>query len=56
MRKYILSLIIILLLCLIPTREPAYSWGFFAHKKINRMAVFTLPSGMIGFYKQHIEY
>ena len=36
--------------------QPAYSWGFFAHKKINRMAVFTLPAGMIGFYKQHIEY
>ena len=36
--------------------EPAYSWGFFAHKKINRMAVFTLPEGMIGFYKAHLEY
>jgi len=35
---------------------PAYSWGFFAHQKINRLAVFTLPDGMIGFYKQHIEY
>jgi hypothetical protein len=40
----------------IPSKEPAYSWGFFAHKKINRMAVFTLPGEMIGFYKQHIEY
>ena len=35
---------------------PAYSWGFFAHQRINRMAVFTLPDGMIGFYKQHLEY
>ena len=40
----------------LPNLQPAYSWGFFAHKKINRMAVFTLPAGMIGFYKQHIEY
>lgn len=40
----------------LPNLQPAYSWGFFAHKKINRMAVFTLPEGMIGFYKQHIEY
>lgn len=32
------------------------SWGFYAHKKINRIAVFTLPSGMIRFYKNNIYY
>jgi hypothetical protein len=32
------------------------SWGFFAHKKINQLAVFTLPSAMAGFYKKNIEY
>jgi hypothetical protein len=31
-------------------------WGFFAHKRINYMAVFTLPPAMIGFYKRHIDY
>ena len=31
-------------------------WGFYGHKKINRLAVFTLPKGMISFYKKHIEY
>lgn len=31
-------------------------WGFFAHKKINRLAVFTLPPEMLGFYKKNIEY
>lgn len=36
--------------------EPAQSWGFFGHKRINRMAVFTLPPGMIGFYKRHIDF
>ncbi len=36
--------------------SPSYSWGFWAHKRINRIAVFTLPSEMIGFYKYHIEY
>lgn len=36
--------------------EPLYSWGFFAHKRINRMAVFTLPPEMIGFYKRNIEF
>lgn len=32
------------------------SWGFFGHKRINRMAVFTLPPEMVGFYKKNIEY
>ena len=32
------------------------SWGFFGHKTINRLAVFTLPEPLIGFYKQNIEY
>jgi len=32
------------------------SWGFFAHKKINQLAVFTLPPAMSGFYKKNIEY
>jgi len=31
-------------------------WGFFGHRLINRVAVFTLPSEMIGFYKHHIQY
>jgi len=31
------------------------SWGFFAHRKINRLAVFTLPVEMITFYKKNIR-
>lgn len=31
-------------------------WGFFAHQKINYMAVFILPPEMIGFYKKNIQY
>jgi hypothetical protein len=33
-----------------------FTWGFFAHKKINQLAVFTLPPGMITFYKKNIDY
>ena len=33
-----------------------YDWGFFGHRKINRMAVFTLPQELLGFYKKNIEY
>lgn len=32
------------------------SWGFYAHKMINRVAVFTLPPPMAAFYKQNIDY
>lgn len=32
------------------------SWGFFGHKTINHTAVFILPKGMIGFYKNNILY
>jgi len=32
------------------------AWGFFGHRRINRMAVFTLPPEMIKFYKRNIEY
>jgi hypothetical protein len=41
----------------LPTKpsSPNY-WGFFGHKRINRIAVFTLPSEMVGFYKEHIEF
>lgn len=31
-------------------------WGFFGHRRINRMAVFTLPPEMMVFYKKNIEY
>ncbi len=42
---------------LIPTSsEIQKKWGFFAHKRINRLAIFTLPPQMFGFYKDHIEY
>lgn len=30
-------------------------WGFFAHQQINRLAVFTLPPQMVGFYKKNLD-
>jgi len=32
------------------------SWGFYAHKRINRTAVFTLPKAMAGFYWANIDF
>ena len=31
-------------------------WGFWGHQRINRMALYTLPEDLFGFYKPHIEY
>jgi hypothetical protein len=42
-------------LCLIPFIS-AFTWGFFAHKKLNQLAVFTLPPEMVTFYKKNIDY
>ena len=40
-----------LVLCL-----TAGDWGFFGHRLINRVAVYTVPSEMIGWYKPYIDF
>lgn len=37
-------------------KTPANLWGFFGHKRINRVAVFSLPPQMFGFFKENIEF
>ncbi len=34
----------------------AQAWGFWAHQRINRLAIFSLPPAMFTFYKANIEY
>lgn len=34
----------------------SFTWGFYAHSLINRLAVFSLPEEMIGFYKPQIQF
>jgi hypothetical protein len=31
-------------------------WGFFGHQRINKLAVFILPTEMLTFYKKNIDY
>ncbi|MEO1653903.1 MAG: zinc dependent phospholipase C family protein [Bacteroidota bacterium] len=45
-----------LLLFFVFASQNGFSWGFYAHKRINRLAVFTLPPEMIGFFKYYITY
>jgi hypothetical protein len=44
------------ILCVLLTASSAQAWGFFGHRLINRLAVYTLPPEMIGFYKANIDY
>ena len=53
-KKFFILFICLLLICL--NREETYCWGFFGHKRINKMAILTLPEPMIGFYKKHMDY
>lgn len=46
----------VLLLALTALGNQAFAWGFWAHKRINRLAVFTLPPDMLGLYKTNIDY
>jgi hypothetical protein len=41
-----------------PGRQPTApdAWGFFAHRRINRLAVLTLPPDMMVFYKKNIDW
>ncbi len=41
---------------LVSSHTEKEDWGFFGHRQINRLAVFTLPPEMIGFYKKNIEF
>ena len=47
------SLLVLIAFCVV---IPCFSWGFFAHKMINRLAIFTLPETLLLFYKTNMEY
>ncbi|MFO7978644.1 MAG: zinc dependent phospholipase C family protein [Bacteroidales bacterium] len=49
------AFLLLVMLCAFP-HQAVYSFGFFAHRTINRMAVFILPPEMIGFFRKHVEY
>ena len=51
-----IQVIIIIISLILSLGTHQIEWGFYGHKKINRLAVFTLPEDMLGFYKSNIEY
>lgn len=49
--------IILLLVCSLSlSARPAGDWGFHGHRQINKLAVFSLPQEMFGYYKRHIDF
>lgn len=45
-----------LTLCILSVCSSGFAWGFWAHQRINRLAVFTLPPEMLILYKANLEY
>ncbi|WP_353485102.1 zinc dependent phospholipase C family protein [Haliscomenobacter sp.] len=54
--KLLFLLFLISISAIASSPEPEPKWGFFGHRRINRLAVFALPPELIPFYKQNIEY
>ncbi len=52
--RKIISLFICLLLSF--SISECEAWGFFGHRRINRLAVFSLPPQMMVWYKKQIEF
>lgn len=57
MKPYFIAGIFISALFLSSFLQPSSpTWGFFGHRRINRMAAFTLPPEMMCFFKPHIDW
>lgn len=50
------SAVFFLLLLPLLSAAPLPEWGFFAHRRINRLAVLTLPPDMMVFFKPNIDW
>jgi hypothetical protein len=53
-RKYWVLILLPIFVLLSAFSRP--DWGFYGHRKINRMATFTLPTELFAFYKPHLEF
>ena len=60
MKSYTLSLSLGFLFLISPIspdiKSKPQDWGFFAHRRVNELAVFTLPYEMLPLFKSNIEY
>jgi len=54
--KKLLPITLLFVLVWTALPQKAFAWGFWAHQRINRLAVFTLPPEMLVLYKKNIDY
>ncbi|MEZ5014421.1 MAG: zinc dependent phospholipase C family protein [Chitinophagales bacterium] len=54
--KRIIPFVALLLLISAKAGSPPAPWGFWAHQRINNMALYTLPEELFAFYKPHTDY
>lgn len=47
---------VITMMCITASLTYSGPWGFWGHKRVNRVAVFTLPTEMMGFFKNNLYY
>jgi hypothetical protein len=52
--KKLFAQVLLLQICLFYSIN-IYAWGFYAHKRINHLAIFTLPPEMNRLYKRHVR-
>lgn len=55
-RRCLFSVFLVLSALLILCSLPAFPWGFWGHKQINRLAVFVVDDKVFGFFKKHIVF
>ena len=56
MKRLLLPVTLALLALATLAVTTAPDWGFFGHRKINRLAVFTLDPDMMPFFRTHLEW
>lgn len=54
--RFLICLAALVVLWPASTVQQAEAWGFYGHRRINRMACYTLPPEMFGFFKRHIDF
>jgi len=57
-RTFVVLIVLLAIFLAFPERTApdANAWEFYGHKRINRMACYTLPPEMFGFFKRHIDF
>ncbi len=56
MKRTGIFILVVFLTTLSQSASAPAPWGFWAHQRINNMALYTLPEELFGFYKPNLQY